>query len=183
MSVIGAARRYAEALADVSTAHNQTDAVMQELKQFVDLYTSSADLSGFFPNSRISQADKLKVLNAIISRLRVSQTTANLFRLLLKHYRLQSISFVCQEFQREINKRRGIVSAEITTAGPVGAAERDLIIGRLKAVTGKEVQANFKIDPSLIGGAITRIGSVVFDGSIRTQLQTIKQKMAASSDE
>jgi F-type H+-transporting ATPase subunit delta len=183
MSVIGAARRYAEALADVSTEHNHADAVMQELKQFVELYKSSAELSAFFPNSGISQADKLKVLNAIISRLRPSETTTNLLRLLLKHYRLQSISVVYQEFQREINVRRGIVPAEITTAGPVGARDRDLIIGRLKAVTGKDVQANFKVDPALIGGAITRVGSVVYDGSIRTQLLMIKQKMTASSDE
>jgi F-type H+-transporting ATPase subunit delta len=183
MSVIGAARRYAEALADVSTEHNQTDAIMQELKQFVNLYTASPELSAFFPNSRVSQADKLRVLNAIISRAQASEITANLLRILLKHYRLQSISVVYQEFRREINKRRGIVPAEITTAAAVGASDRDLIIGRLKAVTGKEVQASFKVDAALIGGAVTRIGSVVYDGSIRTQLQTIKQKMISTSDE
>jgi F-type H+-transporting ATPase subunit delta len=152
---------------------------MQELKQFAELYRSNAELSAFFPNSGISQADKLKVLNAIISRLGPSQTTTNLLRLLLKHHRMQSIWLVYEEFEKEINKRRGIVPAEITTAGPVEASERELIIGRLKAVTGKQVQANFKVDPELIGGAITRIGSVVYDGSIRTQLETMKQVMIA----
>jgi F-type H+-transporting ATPase subunit delta len=179
MSVIGAARRYAEALADVSSQHNQTDAVLEELKHFVELYQSSAELSAFFPNSGISQADKLKVLNALISRLRLSETTVNLLRLLLKHYRLRSISVVYEQFQKEINRRRGIVPAEVTTAGPVDARERDLIIGRLKAVTGKEIHADFKVDPALIGGAITRIGSVVYDGSIRTQLESMKQRMIA----
>jgi F-type H+-transporting ATPase subunit delta len=105
-----------------------------------------------------------------------------LLRLLLRYYRLQSISVVCDQFQREINKRRGIVAAEITTAGPVATGERDMIIGRLQAMTGKQVQVNFKEDPALIGGAITRVGSVVYDGSIRTQLETIKQKMIAGSD-
>ena len=182
MSDIAVARRYAEALADVSTEHNQVDLVMQELRQFVELYQSSAELSALFPNSGISQADKLKVLNAIISRTRPADTSANLWRLLLKNYRLQAIPLVYSEFQREINKRRSVVPAEITTAGPVGTGERDMIVGRLQAITGKRVEVNFKVDPGLIGGAITRIGSVVYDGSIRTQLGAIKQKMIAGSE-
>jgi len=182
MSSIAVARRYAEALADVATERNQVDLVIQELKQFVDLFGSSPDLRAFFPNSGISQADKLKVLNAIIFRTRPSETTANLLRLLLRNYRLPSIQAVYQEFQREINRRMGVVPAEITTAGAVGHAEREMIISRLEAVTGKRVQADFKVDPALIGGAVTRVGSVVYDGSIRTQLETIKQKMIAVSD-
>ncbi len=182
MNVVAVARRYAEALADVAAEHNQVDLVMQELKQFVELYASSPELSAFFPNSGISQADKLKVLNAIMSRTRPSETTANLLRLLLKNYRLHSIPVVYHEFQKEINRRRGIVPAEITTAGAVGAAEREMIVSRLEAVTGKRVQADFKVDPALIGGAVTRVGSVVYDGSIRTQLETIKQKMVAVSE-
>src|SRR5262245_35850898 len=132
MSSIAIARRYAEALADVATEHNQVDLVKQELKKFVELYRSSPELSAFFPNSGISQTDKLKVLNALISRARPSETTANLLRLLLRNYRLHSISVVYQEFQREINKRTGVVPAEITTAGSVGAAERTMIVGRLE---------------------------------------------------
>ena len=182
MSVIAVARRYAEALADVSTDRNQVDQVVQELKQFVELYQASPELSSLIPNSGISQADKLKVLNAIIDRTRPSDVTGNLLRMLLKHYRLESVSVVYQEFQKEINRRKGIVPAEVTTASPVGAAERDMMVGRLQAVTGKQVQVNFIVDPALIGGAVTRIGSVVYDGSIRTQLQTIKQKMEAATD-
>jgi len=179
MSEIAVARRYAEALADLATHHNQVDAIMEELGQFVALYKSSPELSGLIPNSGVSQTDKLKVLDAIISRTRPSGTTANLLRLLLRNYRLQSVPVVFEEFQREMNKRRGIVPAEITTAGPVATRERDLIIGRLQAITGKQVEVFFKVDPALIGGAITRIGSVVYDGSIRTRLQSIKRKMIA----
>ena len=182
MSVIAVARRYAEALADVTTERSQVDQVLQELKQFVELYQSSPELISFIPNSGVSQSDKLKVLNAIIARTRPSDATANLLRLLLKHYRLESISVVYNEFRKEINRRRGIVPAEITTASPVAAAEREMMVGRLQTVTGKKVQVNFIVDPALIGGAITRIGSVVYDGSIRTQLQTIKQKMISASD-
>ena len=182
MSVIAVARRYAEALADVATEHNQVDQVLQEVKQFVELYQASPELSSFIPNSGVSQSDKLKVVNAIIARTRPSDATANLLRLLLRHYRLESISVVYQEFQREINRRRGVVPAEITTASLVGTAEREMMVGRLQAVTGKRVQASFIVDPALIGGAITRIGSVVYDGSIRTQLETIKQKMISASD-
>jgi F-type H+-transporting ATPase subunit delta len=182
MSVIAVARRYAEALADVAAEHKQIDQVMQELKQFVDLYQASPELGSLIPNSGVSQSDKLKVLNAIIARTRPSEPTSNLLRLLLKHYRLESISVVYQEFQKEINRRMGVVPAEITTAGPVGSAEQEIMVRRLQAVTGKQVQANFTVDPALIGGAITRIGSVVYDGSIRTQLETIKQRMISASE-
>jgi F-type H+-transporting ATPase subunit delta len=183
MSEIAVARRYAEALADVATGRNQVDLVSQELKQFVELYGSSTELSALIPNSGVSQGDKLKVLNAMISRTRPSETTTNLLRLLLKHYRLQSVALVYREFQREMNKRRGIVPAEITTAGPVGTSQRDLIVRRLEAVTGKRVEVTFRVDPALIGGGITRIGSVVYDGSIRTQLETIKAKMIAGPED
>jgi F-type H+-transporting ATPase subunit delta len=182
MSVIAVARRYAEALADVATERKQVDQVRQELKQFVELYRTSPELSAFIPNSGISQSDKLKVVNAIIARTRPSEATSNLLRLLLKHYRLESISVVYQEFQKEINRRMGIVPAEITTAGPVSAGDQEIMVRRLQAVTGKQVQANFTVDPALIGGAITRIGSVVYDGSIRTQLETIKQRMVSASE-
>jgi F-type H+-transporting ATPase subunit delta len=107
--------------------------------------------------------------------------TANLLNTLLRHYRLHHLEAIYRQFQREINERRGMVLAEITTAAPVNRTEQDALGNRLREMTGKQVQLQFKTDPALIGGVVTRIGSVVYDGSIRTQLQTVKQRLKQES--
>ena len=103
--------------------------------------------------------------------------TANLLRTLLRHYRLHHLAAVYEQFQREINERRGMVRAEVTTASSVSRAEQDALSTRLREMTGKQVQLEFKTDPELIGGIVTRIGSVIYDGSVRTQLQAVKQRL------
>ncbi len=181
MSVIAIARRYAEALADVAIAHKQVDLIDAEVGAFARLMAESRELRDLFASPIISQSDKGQVLEAIIERARPGQMTANLLRTLLRHYRLQHLGAVYEQFQREINERRGMVLAQVTTASPVGRAEQDALSNRLREMTGKQVQLEFKTDPELIGGIVTRIGSVVYDGSIRTQLQAVKQRLKQES--
>jgi len=181
MSVIAIARRYGEALADVAIAHNQVDQIDAEVGAFAHLMTGNRELHDLFASPVISQSDKGQVLEAIVERARPGQMTANLLRTLLRHYRLHHLETVYQQFQREINERRGMVLAEITTASSISPAEQDALGNRLREMTGKQVQLQFKTDPELIGGVITRIGSVVYDGSIRTQLQAVKQRLKQES--
>ena len=177
MSVIAVARRYAEALADVAIARNQIEQIDSEVGAFADLMASNRELLDVFASPVISQDDKRRVLAAIIERTRPGQITANLLKTLLKHYRLQHLGAVYEQFRREINERKGLVVAEITTASPVGPAEQQIFSTRLQQLTGKQVQLRFNTDPAIIGGVVTRIGSVVYDGSIRTQLQSVKQRL------
>ncbi|HWP43237.1 MAG TPA: ATP synthase F1 subunit delta [Blastocatellia bacterium] len=179
MSVIAVARRYAEALADVALAHNQLERIDAEVGAFAKMMDSNHELVDVFASPIIGQDDKRGVLDAIIDRTRPSQITANLLRTLLKHYRLQHLGAVYEQFRREINERMGLVVAEITTASPVGTGEQQMLSARLQQLTGKQVQLQFKTDPAIIGGVVTRIGSVVYDGSIRTRLEAIKQQLKA----
>ena len=181
MSVIAVARRYAEALADVAIAHDQVDQFDAEVGAFARLMADSRELHDLFASPIVSQSDKGQVLEAIIERARPGQMTANLLRTLLRHYRLHHLVAVYEQFQREINERRGMVLAQVTTALPVGRAEQDALGNRLREMTGKQVQLEFKTDPELIGGVVTRVGSVVYDGSIRTQLQAMRQKLKQES--
>ena len=96
---------------------------------------------------------------------------------MLSHYRLHDLTEVHEQFRRAINRRRGIALAEVTTASPATQAAQDMLTSRLQELVGKQVQVQFKTDPALIGGAVTRLESVVYDGSIRTQLQTVKQRL------
>jgi F-type H+-transporting ATPase subunit delta len=177
MSVTVVARRYAEALADVAMARGQVEQIESELRAFAEMISANRELYEVFASPIISQSDKARVLQALIERARPGQMTANLLATMLRHYRLHHIQAVYQRFRHEINERRGIAIAEITTASAVGEAERDILGRQLQQMTGKRVQLQFKSDPSLIGGVVTRIGSVIYDGSIKTQLQAVKQRL------
>jgi len=177
MSVIVVARRYAEALADVATARNQVEQIDNDMRVFADMMNSSSELHDMFASPIVSQTDKLRVLDALISRSNPDQMTANLLRTMLSHHRLQHVAAVYEQFRRSINERKGLIVAEVTTATEVGAVEQEKLGRTLEQMTGKQVEFKFKTDPSLIGGVVTRIGSVVYDGSVRTQLQEIKERL------
>jgi F-type H+-transporting ATPase subunit delta len=177
MSVMAIARRYAEALADVAISRNQVDQIESELHAFSELIRSHRELYEVFASPIVSQSDKLKVLQALVSRLGTGKLTANLLRTMLTHYRLQHTPEVYEQFRREMNERKGLITAEVTTASDVGAAEQAKLGRTLERMTGKRVEFKFRTDPMLIGGVVTRIGSVVYDGSVRTQLKEIKEKL------
>jgi F-type H+-transporting ATPase subunit delta len=130
-----------------------------------------------FASPALSHREKSSVLESLIERTQPGKVTANLLRTLLKNYRLHYLDVVHEQFRREINRRRGVVPAEVTTAGLVAPEDRQALARRLEEMTGNRVEIEFRTDPSLIGGAVARIGSVVYDGSIRTQLQTVRQRL------
>src|SRR5215216_1136324 len=177
MSVIQIARRYGEALADVAIARGQVEQIDSEVRAFVEMMRSSRELHDLFASPIVSQTDKARVLDVLVDRTGPGKMTANLLRTMLDHHRLHHLDLVYEQFRREMNERKGTVLAEVTTAQAVGAAERERLSRELMAMTGKQVEFEFKTDPALIGGVVTRIGSVVYDGSIRTQLQDIRHRL------
>jgi F-type H+-transporting ATPase subunit delta len=177
MSVTRIARRYGEALADVAIAQNQVERIDSEVRGFVEMMRSSRELHDLFASPIVSQPDKARVLDVLVARTRPGKMTANLLRTMLDHYRLHHLDVVYEQFRREINERKGTVLAEVTTAQAVSQGERERLSRELVAMTGKHVEFEFKTDPELIGGVVTRIGSVVYDGSIRTQLEDIKHRL------
>lgn len=177
MSLIAVARRYAVPLADVAIAHNKADELDSELGVFAEMINTNRELYDLFASPVIPQPSKLEVLNAIITHARPGDLTSNLLRTLLRNYRLQYVGAVHQEFRREMNTRKGIVVAKVATAAPVAKTEQESLSRTLHEITGKQVQLEFKTDPSLIGGVVTRVGSMVYDGSVKTQLQEIEQRL------
>ena len=177
MSVIAIARRYAEALADAAAARNQVEKIDNDVRVFAGLMTANRELHDLFASPIVSKTDKLRVLEALIGRVQPDQMTANLLRTMLSHDRLHHLHEVYEQFRREMNERNGLIIAEVTTAAEVGRSEREKLGRTLEQMTGKRVEFRFKTDPSLIGGLVTRIGSVVYDGSVRTQLQGIREQL------
>lgn len=177
MSVVTVSRPYAEAMADVALARNEVDSIDNELRSYAEMMKTSRELYDAFASPIVSQPDKLKLLNALIERLNTGTMTANLLRTMLTNYRLHYVAEVYEQFRRKINERKGLIIAEVASAAEVGAAEQAKLGRTIEQMTGKQVEFKFTTDPSLIGGVVTRIGSVVYDGSVRTQLQAIKERL------
>ncbi len=177
MSVETVARRYALALADVVTKTNETNSVQAELKSWEQLINSNADLQTAFRNPAISQANKEKVLESLIAKTQPTKTTANFLRVLLKNSRLTEIGEINEKFSSVLEERSGVISAQITSARPLSEDVKAEMKTSLEKMTNKTVNLNFETDETLIGGVITRLGSTVYDGSVRTQLEELKQQM------
>ncbi len=180
MSIETVARRYANALVDVVTKNNELSTVQSELGQFAGLMQQSPQLAQVLRNPAVAYDQKSKILESLIERTTPTKTTANFLRVLLRNARLADLNVINDRFNQVIEERAGLVSAEITTAQPLAADQQTALQNKLQTVTGKKVVLNFKINPEIIGGVVTRIGSTIYDGSIKNQLQQLKEQMIKS---
>jgi F-type H+-transporting ATPase subunit delta len=177
MSVETVARRYATALADVVIKSGETETVKSELKTWEDLIKSNSNLQSAFANPAIAHLSKEKVLEGLLAKAKPSKTTANFLRVLLRNSRLTELAEINEKFASVLDERSGIVSAEVTSARPLSDSEKAEIKTNLAKVTGKQVNLNFNINENIIGGVVTRVGSTVYDGSVKTQLENLKQQL------
>jgi len=172
------ARRYSSALADVILERGEAKEVQHELEQWAEVLQSNAALQEVFRNPTIALDQKRAVLSKLIDRARPRPTTANFLKVLLQNQRLTELPEINQRLAAILDERAGMVAAIVTTARPVPGDIQQSLAQRLTTVTQKKVRLDFEQDPDLIGGLVTRIGSTVYDGSVRNQLQLIKEKMA-----
>ena len=179
MSVETVARRYATALVDVVTKNGDAQSVQTELKTWEQMMTSNSDLLQVFGSPAIAHHNKEKVLENLLERAKPSKTTANFLRVLLRNNRLTEISQINERFISVLEERSGGISAEVTSARPLSDAEKQELQVSLEKLTGKRVSTNFETDEQIIGGVITRIGSTVYDSSIKTKLEELKEQLVS----
>jgi F-type H+-transporting ATPase subunit delta len=139
---------------------------------------SSPNLLEVFRNPTIALDQKRAVLNKLIERAQPRQTTVNFLKVLLQNQRLTELGEINRRFAEVLDERAGMVAATVTTARGVAENSQQSLRAKLVKMTGKKVRVDFSTDPELLGGIVTRIGSTVYDGSVRNQLQIIKEKMA-----
>jgi F-type H+-transporting ATPase subunit delta len=178
MSVQMIARRYASALADVVLERGEAKEVQAELETWSEILQANSTLQEVFRNPTIALDQKRAVLRKLIERAKPRPTTANFLKVLLQNQRLTELREINRRFAEILDERAGMVAAVVTTARPVAESAQKSLLEKLDSLTRKKVRVNFEQDPELIGGLVTRIGSTVYDGSVRTQLQQIKEKMA-----
>ena len=172
-----AARRYATALADVVIARNEAREVQQELADWEAMVSGNAQLLEVFRNPTVPYEQKRNVLSALIKRAGVRPSTANFLQVLLQNNRLAELKEINERFGQELDARSGVVSAYVTTARPLQESMQQALRAQLKQLTGREVRIEFSVDEELLGGVTTRIGSTVYDGSVRNQLEQVKHRL------
>jgi F-type H+-transporting ATPase subunit delta len=171
------AERYAGALVDVALENHQADQVKHELADFATLMRESAELHSLLANPSIARAVKHKVIEEIVNRMGASRTLRNYLFVIVDQRRAAMLIEIEQAFGRLLDARQGITQAAVTSAADLTEVERAELGAALSKLTGQKVQAQFTTDKALIGGAVVRIGSTIYDGSVRTQLERMRAQM------
>ena len=171
--------RYARAFQQVAVAQNlDVDSVRSQLFDFGGTFDDSRELREFLLNPSLPQADKLKVLDAIGSRIGLDKTVRNFIAVLMDHDRLHFLREIVEEYSALADEANGIREVEIVSAKPLTDDERNLLQGKAGELAGARVRVQWSEDATLLGGAVIRLGSRVYDGSVRGQLQQMKQHLA-----
>lgn len=178
MSSQTVARRYATALADVIIERREEAEVRSDLAAWERLIVDNVALLEALSNPTVSYDQKRNVLEELIQRTRVRPTTANFLRLLLKNQRLPELAQVNLKLGEVLDERAGVVGVQVTSARPLAEDLKIQLTEKLSELTGRRPQLKFETDESLLGGVVTRIGSTIYDGSVRNQLSRLREELA-----
>jgi F-type H+-transporting ATPase subunit delta len=178
MTPRAAAGRYARALFDVIVKRRDPADVDRELATFAELVTGHEGLSKVVGNPAVPISSKRAIVQALIDRLKPSPEIALLLLLLADRDRLALIGHIAEAYHARLLDHQGVVRAEVTTAVPLDDKRRAVLEASLARATGRTVQLTTRVDAEIIGGAVARVGSVVYDGSVTRQLERIKDTLA-----
>jgi F-type H+-transporting ATPase subunit delta len=180
MTTSAVANRYANALADVVTAPGTTaraEDVVAELRSFESVLQDSTELRNALTSPAVPPARKRAVVGKIADTLKLSRVARNFLYVLIDHRRVAALANVLHGFEIIVDERLGFARAEVSSARELTDAQRSAISAQLERMTGKRIRMRYAVDPSLIGGVVARIGSTVYDGSVRGQLDSLGRKL------
>ena len=176
-SVSGVAGRYATALFELARDQKSVDAVRADIDKFASLLADNPDLQRLVRSPVFTSEVQGKALGAILDKAGIGGITANFLKVLTANRRLFAVNDVIRAFRAIVAKFRGEATADITVAEPLSDKNLDALKAALKSVSGKDVDLNVKVDPSIIGGLVVKLGSRMVDSSLRTKLNSIKHAM------
>ena len=174
------ARRYARAIVEIGTEHKNLEKLGADLRSLAKAMHDSAELVTVLTNPAIRRADRRKVIDALLQRVKAEPQTRNLVYLLLDGERMASLEAISREVDAMIEAQAGRMLAEVTSAKPLDDAQFKQITAALEKLSGKKVAVTRHEDPSLLGGVVAKLGDTVYDGSLRTQLRTLRDELTTS---
>jgi F-type H+-transporting ATPase subunit delta len=171
---------YARAFADV-VFEKRLDAgqVSRELQAIVALLGGTPELRRVWENPSVPATQKRAVLDAIVAREGISRVVRNFIAVLIDHRRIPALEQIIQQFEQALNERLGFAEAEITSAHELDAPTRQQLELQIGKLIGKQVKAHYQQDASILGGAVVKIGSTIYDGSVLGQLQRVKEAISS----
>jgi F-type H+-transporting ATPase subunit delta len=172
--------RYARAFADVvASAKLDTAAIDRQLDDFLGTWDGSAELRELFINPAVPAVQKVAILDKLNARLGLQKELRNLLAVLINNDRIGQVHEVAAGYRAELQERLGIRQAEIVTARELSGEERDKLVAGVGELAGSRIDPTFKLDKSILGGTVVRIGSTVYDGSVRGRLERLKEALIA----
>jgi F-type H+-transporting ATPase subunit delta len=177
MSLRTSATRYAKALLDVAIQESDPGRIEMDLTALLEVMTGHADARRAMLSPAIPQQVRLNVVRALTDHLDVQPPTAKLLAMLATRGRLELLPDLVDVYRQRLLTHRNIVRAQVSAARPLSTEKVQALERSLGALTGKQMQLDVAVDPSLIGGVVAMIGSTVYDGSIRTQLQRMRKQL------
>jgi F-type H+-transporting ATPase subunit delta len=173
---------YARAFADVVTQSRLDSAnVLREVQRLTHLVAASRELRDVWEAPSIPVEQKRALLDAIVAREGISRPVRNFIAVLIDNRRIQFLEAIVKQFEQELNQRLGFIEAEIASARELTEAERRSLESMVEKVTEKKVRARYAKDPELLGGAVVKVGSTIYDGSVKGQLDRIRERLVESS--
>ena len=173
------AARYARAFADVVAGQRvDPNQAVAQLHGFVSLIDGSPDLKNVWDNPSVPTDQKVRLLDALVQRQGAGKFVRNFLAVLISHNRIGAIKDVTRQFIAEMDARMGFAQADIISARPLNNDERRELESQIGRMLGKQVRASYAQDQSLIGGAVVKVGSTIYDGSVSGQLERLKEQLA-----
>jgi F-type H+-transporting ATPase subunit delta len=175
--ISGLAERYATALFELADERHELDAVAGDLRELRTMLASSSDLLRLVRSPVLSRAEQGKAIEALAGQAQLSKITQDFLAIVAKNRRLFAVPAMIEAYLAKLAERRGEVTAEISAAQALSEAQQNSLIDQLRRVVGSRVAIDVKVDPSLLGGMVVKIGSRMVDGSLKGQLQRLQLSM------
>lgn len=172
------ARRYAKAVFEIGVTQGGLDKLGTDIRSFAQAMKESPELEAALTSPALQRSERRKVVDAILQRLGVVSTTRNLLYVLLDGERLGTLPAIARELDKMIENKAGRVSAEVVSAKPLEPAQLSELVAVLEKLSGKKVTVQKREDPELLGGVVAKVGDTIYDGSLRTQLSTLRDELA-----
>ncbi|MBN2538866.1 MAG: F0F1 ATP synthase subunit delta [Deltaproteobacteria bacterium] len=169
------AKRYARALFDIAREEDTIEAIYDELKGFSSLLEQSADLAEFFANPVFDSSDKVAVMRDILEKVKMSSITSNFLKLLVDKRRIDALEQIEECYRKYMDDVLNNVRVDVKTAFPLSSKLSARIKEQMEGMTGKNVEMVVDEDPSLLGGVVIGVGDTLYDGSVRAQLNSIRE--------
>jgi len=173
------AQHYADALADVAVAQKTASEVNREFSAFMALLRESPELKLVLGSPAVARANKHSVVEALVERMGASRTLRNFLFVVIDQRRVALLPEIQIAFEQQLDERQGITRAEVASARELSDAEKARLRATLERLSGRRVEAQYRLDPKLIAGAVVRVGSTIYDGSVRTQLDRLRARLAS----